>query len=466
MESAHLPISRDAGPREMLALMGLDEAFFAEFANGEPLSDAEREKLLRVLYRLRQISRSVLAASAKRLLDVPRIAADPLSRRGDIYQLRSTIRRVTRLDVPASLQATLGFEHYFECQADGLGEIYTLAVPAAWKLDQPIDETGGVLAMFIKELPPQEQPASAEDEAPEATSGSGPPLLFVADRVAWYPPTLLGFLGMDYGLFDDVRDRTALTEREAFYQMLSIARRMSPNYIEMQVRRLIKDQLETQGRLARNRDLPAQQRADAERALERARDGATDIVPLFNEPATQRGQFVVLKGEALRAIKVRVDDADIAKRFGIDHYYEIEIVTPDSQNNPVVCCVAEVPPDMPLGNSIHESVRVTGFFLKSWAFDTRKSLADATPGRPRPQQTAPLIIGNRVELLLQPRIGRPTQSIALATALAIVLAICGAAMWMLRRSDRRAQARLAEQRGSLPERISVDETLPTHDDPP
>jgi len=466
-ESAHISISPEADLREMLALLGLDEAFFAGFANGEPLTDAERDKILRLLFRLRQTSRTVLAADARSLLDVNSIAADPLARRGDVYQLRIPIRRVTRHEVPEALRVALGFDHYFECQAEGLGQIYTLAVPAAWKLDQPIDENGGALAMFIKELPPLEQPApeEEEDELRVATPSAGPPMLFVADRISWHPPTLLGYLGMDYGLFNDVRDRTALTEREAFYQMLAIARRMNPQSIEMQVRRQLKEEIETQGRLTRNRDLPAKMRADAERALERAEDGASDIVPLFNEPAKQRGRFLVLKGEALRAIKVRVDDADIVKRFGIDHYYEIEMVTPDSQNNPVVCCVAEVPPNMPLGNSIHESVRVAGFFLKSWAFDTRKSRVEAEPGSPRPLQVAPLVIGKRVELLVQPRIGTPTQSITLAAALAIVIAICGAAMWLMRRSDRRAKARLADQRGSLPEQISVDETLPASGDP-
>ena len=62
---------------------------------------------------------------------------------------------------------------------------------------------------------------------------------------------------------------------------------------------------------------------------------------------------------------------------------------------------------------------------------------------------------------MQPRIGTPTQSITLAAALGIVIAICGVAMWLMRRSDRRAQELLGAQRGSLPERISIDETLPT-----
>ncbi len=77
-------------------------------------------------------------------------------------------------------------------------------------------------------------------------------------------------------------------------------------------------------------------------------------------------------GEALRAVRVRVDDPDVVRRFGIRQYYEIEVVTPDSQNNPLVVCVAELPEGLPLGDKIHESVRVAGFFLKSWAYNTAK----------------------------------------------------------------------------------------------
>ncbi len=178
-------------------------------------------------------------------------------------------------------------------------------------------------------------------------------------------------------------------------------------------------------------------------------------MPLFNDPAAQHGKLFLLTGEALRAIKIRVDDPDIVRRFGIDHYYELEIVTPDSQNNPVVCCVRTLPPGMPEGESIHENVRISGIFLKSWAFDTHQS--SETESNQRKRQLAPLLISQTLQRIAPPTVTRPSQSLKLAGGLAAIIVLCGAAMWYIRRADRRARAQLASDRESLPEQIALDE---------
>ncbi len=463
--SAHLSVRPDASPREMLGLLGMGDDFFAGFASGEPLDDAERDKLLRLMFRLGQMSKAVLETHANPPLDVTRIGDDPGARQGEIFNLRLNVLRVDRIDVPPDLREKFGFEHYYKCQVDASGQpatLYALRVPSAWKLERAIDENGETLAMFIKELPsvvrPPAENVNEQNVDGPASKDVSSQFLFVADRVAWHPPTMLGRLGMDYGLFDEVRDRSKLTEREAFYTLLAITRTVSPALLDRNTRQLFEKQNEELQRVIRNPDVSAKMRAEAERAWERVQQGATDVVPLFNDPAGQRGRFVVLRGEALRAVKVRVDDVDVVKRFGIDHYYEIEIITPDSQNNPIVCCVTAVPPNMPLGDAIHEDVRVAGFFLKSWAFDTRKSNSKVEQGSQRARQLAPLVIGKRVELLTRPRIGAPTQSITLAAALLIVFVVVGVAMWLIRRSDRRALRQMAEHRGSLPEQLAVDRT--------
>jgi hypothetical protein len=459
----------------MLATLGLGDEFFAGFTDGQPVDPAEQEKLLTLLFRLPQIDRNVIESAAQAPGAMRLLHADPASRRGQIYYLRlGRVHRVEREEVPSALKERFGFGHFYRCQAVLMGEpcvIYTRAVPAAWKLNRTIDEECSAFGMFVKELPVPEKvaraPEASEEENPEGPTApaeeNAPPLLFVADRVAWHPTTLLGFLGVDYGLFDQVRDRTPLTEREIFYQMLAAAGRMSDEYLQFQINRLLKDEHATLERLARNRDLPPKMRADAQRGWERAQAGASDVVPLFNVPATQRGRFLVLQGEALRAIEVRVDDPDIVKRFGIDHYFEIEIVTPDSQNNPLVCCVARIPHTMPLGNEIHESVQVAGFFLKSWAFDTHRGLraGEAEPAgkaTTKERQLAPLLIAPTIEVLTPVRFQAPTHSLQLAAGLLVVLAGFGVAMWYVRRNDRRAAAQLAGQRSSLPEHIQLDDT--------
>ena len=45
-------------------------------------------------------------------------------------------------------------------------------------------------------------------------------------------------------------------------------------------------------------------------------------------PKSVGGELYTLRGMARRAILIRVDDDDIRTRFGIDHYYEIEVFIP------------------------------------------------------------------------------------------------------------------------------------------
>ncbi len=439
--------------RESLELLGFDAAFFESFKEGEPLDEGEQAKLTKLLQGLPRIPKFLLLEAAGRQASLEPASLEHSTERGQAYGLRVLLRRVTREEVPQALRDSLGYDNYYRCEAETLARrmiILARQVPRDWKLDQPLNQQASAIAIYIKRLPSDALPADGASE--EET----PVVLFAADRVAWHPPTLLAHLGVDYGLFDGVEDRAPLKEREIFYQMLAAAGNMSPQYLDHQINRLLESQLERQERLARNPDLPAKQRDAAQRALERARAGASDVVPLFNESARMRGEFVVLRGEALRAIEIRVEDPQIRRRFHIDHYFEVEIVTPDSQNNPIVCCLADLPPEMPLGESIHVSVRVAGFFLKSYAFETRRS-ATATTGEKPQRQLAPLIVGKTLSVIPTPKFGTPTQSLTLAAGVLVVMTVCGAFMWHIRRADRRAEAQLRLRRESLPETVSVAE---------
>lgn len=438
--------------QESLALLGFDGAYFEAFKNQEPVSGEERDRLAKLLYGLSRIPRvMLLEASREQPGHDPQSVAASVAP-GQAYFLRVLVNKVTREEVPAELRETLGFDGYYRCEAETSGErivIVARHVPGAWKLDSPLRQQASAVGIYVKQLPLDAVPARDEHDQRDRV------LLFAADRVAWHPSTLLAHLGVDYGLFETVKDRAPLRERDLFYQMLAVASHMAPEYIEYQIRGLLKRQIEQQEPLAQNRDLPASQREAAERALERARAGASDVVPLFNNPQSQRGEFVVLRGEALRAIEIRVEDPEIRRQFFIDRYYEVDVVTPDSQNNPIVCCLAELPPDMPMGESIHESVRVAGFFLKAYAFETRRTGSKSAGGKS--VQIAPLIVGRTLSVVPTPKYSAPTQSLTLAAGVLVVLAVCGAFMWHMRRVDRRAEAQLKLRRELLPSEISLAE---------
>jgi hypothetical protein len=73
------------------------------------------------------------------------------------------------------------------------------------------------------------------------------------------------------------------------------------------------------------------------------------------------------------------------------------------------------------------------------------------------RQLAPLIVGKTLSVIPMPKFGTPTQSLTLAAGLLIVMAACGAFMWHMRRTDRRAEEQLKLRRVSLPETISLGE---------
>jgi hypothetical protein len=92
-------------------------------------------------------------------------------------------------------------------------------------------------------------------------------------------------------------------------------------------------------------------------------------------------------------IPIRVGDEDVRARFGIDRYYQVFLFTEDSQSNPLLFCVRELPEGMPLGEGFQfaEQVRVAGFFFNTWAYRNRQP-GDGVTARTQ-WQLAPLLIG-------------------------------------------------------------------------
>jgi hypothetical protein len=154
---------------------------------------------------------------------------------------------------------------------------------------------------------------------------------------------------------------------------------------------------------------------------------------LFNQPAEQRGRLLELEGRARRAVLVKVPDRDIVARFGIREYWELELVTPDSQRNPLVVCVHELPSGMPTGSDINVPLAVAGFFVKSWAYRGAGE-GEAQRGARR---LAPLLIGLRPELVAPPAsAGGAATAIGGSIALGAVGLLLGWAVWRMCRDER------------------------------
>ncbi|MGD9722839.1 MAG: hypothetical protein AB7O59_16005 [Pirellulales bacterium] len=434
------PPPRSIPPREYLQLFDINTAWLDKFRDGQPLDDTEHQQLLTLLYRLQQYPLAGVDQFSQKPGAEAGLCENPQPARGELFTLVGRVTRAQRVPLEASARQRFDFAATFTCtlvtDAGQTAMVEALAVPAAWRLDAPIDERASAQAMFVKCLP------VADDKQAER-------MLFVTTRVAWYPDNVLGKLGMDFGLFDDVRDRAGLDERETFYQLLAAVRRAGAGALEREARAELNRQTEQWRRDVENPAADAAARTAARRGLDRAADYSSDVVPLFNDPAAMRGQLVTLRGEALRAIEVRVDDPDIVSRFDIRRYYEVEILTEDSQNNPLVCVVAHLPPGMPLGNNINVAVRVTGFFLKSWGF--RPGMSDAAASAAGRRQLAPLLVADTVKVLSEP--AAPGASSTMVAVLAAALAVAALILWWIWRGDRRALAVAQQARLELPERI-------------
>lgn len=343
--------------RDMLRLLGVEDQHLTTLVDGQPLAAEENEALLRMLFAANRFDPLRLHRGIRTDVSLEDLAMQPSTFRGEPLLLRGTVTGV-EVEEPAAEYATrFELPHFYRCsiklEPAGLQAIvYATTVPTAWAegasdLDEPISCVG----FFIK--------TAGE------TEGSPEPV-FVTARLAWHPRTTLGKLGMDVGLFDTVTDRTGIkaAERECFYRMLAATGRADMSRLD----RLTQD------------DYPA--------------------APLFNAPELQRGRLVALRGVARRITKIIVDDPDIVERFGIDHYYEVAVFTDDSQGNPVIFCVRDLPPGMPVGEGISEAVRIPAFFLKAWTFETaqlnQQAVTDADPSHrgKHLRQVAPLLMGN------------------------------------------------------------------------
>lgn len=404
-----------ARPRDLFNLRGIDESRFNRLIDGRPWHEDEEEILLEILYRVkRDFSWTDIEDWSRGKFPLDLVARDPGAHRGEIFDLSGRVRRVKVLRPTAEAANRLEIDRYFRCEilldeSSQPAVIFTDTVPERWEIDEAIDEPVGALGFFLKLT---------------GSDGERPVPVFAARRIAWYPRTPLGRLGMDVGLLDRALDKPRLTadDRICFYQMLAAVGRAKPGALL----------------------------AEARAELRRTGEEQFSVVPLFLEPQESQGRLVALSGTARRVTLVRVEEDDILARFGIDHYYELYVFTNDSQQNPLVFCVRELPRGMPTGDGprFGEQVTVAGFFMKTWAYRIRASGEGAQPGRK--WQPAPLLIGRAP-------IWRPQEApsedsffglLGGAAFLAILL-ILWLALWHFGRGDRRFRERMLAGQSDL-----------------
>jgi hypothetical protein len=476
--------------RDILNIAGWSVERLAEFDNGKPLTGDERASALELLRRIRSFDTGSLADWVHDDLSPNDVLQQPGDYRGLLVRLTGRVTSVTPRKLNAADSQHLEMPEYFECNVapdkmTGAAIILTTRVPKAWfgaaKLDEPISAN----ALYLKQF--------GEGESRTA--------IWLSKELAWHPggPTardaelfgpdvrelygdksdpllgksILGHLGMDVGQLDHVqpRGRIRAEERDAFYQMLVAAGKTNPHTLVQLattnlagVREYWKDRLATENDKTR--------RALAHEVLNRAKNGRYSAAALFNDPQSQIGQLVVVDGAARRVVRVEggaSSDNDGSRenvrRFGLDHYYELEVFTDDSQNYPLVFCVRQLPEGFPTGESIHVPVRIAGFFFKDWLYHARGGVGDGTTAVSDPAQYAPLLIGSAPLIIKETAASNLGRWIGGGLFLLALGAICVTAAWFAR-GDRAFRERTRAAKYSLPPGTSLDDLhLATADSP-
>lgn len=380
----------------VLELYGVGAEQLRQFADDSPLSHTQRQLILRIL--AAWATGRNTAPDSGQPFDWAELASIPAAYRGKAGRLVGRVKQVRLLPLGHDDAERFGINRYYECRlelSDGRTILVVVPdVPAAWKIDNPLDEPITATGIFLKFLP---------DKIP----------LLVAGHLAWHPDNLLGRLGMDLALLDRVEQKRRLTrqDREAFYALLAAAGRATPD--------------DLRGAALRG----------------------ADVVKLFQEPRRYVGSLTEFSGTARRAVEIKVDDPDLERRYGFDHYYEVEVllrvdnVAPELNPLVLVYCLRELPPEMAKGDDIRTPVSIPAFFFKLWTYQSQY----ATEAGQGFRQLAPLLIGPTA--LPRPLVRRDFYGtwVFLSGGVGSVI-LAGLVLWWFGRSDRRARQARASQR--------------------
>lgn len=409
-----------SGAKEILERYDIGESQLQNFFSGQPLSPSEEDVLVKILYHFPRLGLDNLAEWRRKDVSLDQAAAAPADFRTEILALRGRVKLVEKVTLIPELAELYEFAGYYRVTLDIDDSPYQALicarkVPIAWKIGEPMDERAAVDGMFLK---------LGDSTAAE------PNLIFAAGRVAWLPdrpepvnhvgqPQIeLANMGVDYGLFDDVREGNGKTildvDREAFYQVLHALGQ--PGAAK----------------------------------LKGAGPEPIDVVPLLEKPAAHHGQILPVRGTARRILKVPVRDKDIQRRFGIDHYYEIDLFLPlgdttlkfgkdktdpvYSNGFPATLIVRKLPPGLSEGERVVQGVRADAVFFKIWSY---RSVYAEKFGKVQP---APLFLAAEPQIVVAEQQSHVVVNVLVGTAFGLAIGVIGIVLWWFRRSDRAYEA--------------------------
>lgn len=447
-------------------LLEMDEFEWATLGDPNIPWEHQRDPVVTMLNRLRgEIPDSFLKANISYRfpaagsggLPFSVLVRDPAQFRGKVFELRGDVIRVDEIFLDPKERGELHIPFIYRCRflvgGTDPAEILTAFVPDAWRRGEPIRERAALTGIYIKRLFTDENAEVARKLTPEESvdvseigaseifndTANLMPLL-LATKIRWYPDTFLGNIGMDIGAFDGIPafKLTDLKEKELKVpQSLSLLTR---NQVLVRAFRITEHDYDAfYGLLQAASATPAGLiEQEARKILQTEGKDRTSAVDLFNHPDRMRGQPVLLTGTAKRVLRLLVDDPEVHALYGIDHYYEIQLFTKDSQRNPITVCVTSLPEGMPTGSAAdyNELITVAAFPYKLWIYESSEELEDGGGNKPN---YAPLLVGR--EPLWKPKesLSRPGGGLpdSVKTALSVGIFFVLLLVWFFFRTLKR-----------------------------
>lgn len=427
--------------RELLADEGIVEPLKASFQNWQPpLTAEQRDLAARVLFRLDQIDSGDLRAAVE---PFPSNAAE--AEIGGLFTASGLAVSVTAVGGPADADQARLWRVTIESN-NGPLSVLSRNVPRAWR-DRDDDDKPLIGRVSLVGVLVGSTSEGAERE----------PLL-LANRLAWFPASgvnagvaWLAQQGLDAALLDAVQHGRAFAknddgrEARAFYETLATVAQGDAEELLQLARNAIAQEARA-WKFVGDMEEDPRTRVMAAQVERRAEQGVSSVWPLFLDPQGRVGQPVLIEGTARRAVKVLVTDGPP----GLASYYELDVFTADSQNQPVICCVARLPVGFPTGDAIREPVRVAGLFLKKWAYSRRADPPGDDADSPLPKRLAPPLVIAAEPVWLHPAPPPAgSREIWIGAAIAAVIAGVWFTLARVARRDRLARSRRARYDESL-----------------
>ncbi|MFW6169286.1 MAG: hypothetical protein ACODAD_02270 [Planctomycetota bacterium] len=421
-------------PQQLLRLLDIGPSDFDSFVDGQPISEADEEAFLKILFRMPRLGLDNIARWSRDEVPWATLRADPGHGRGNFFEFRGRVRKLVPVSVRPEMADLFALDQYFEAQVEVAEEVWvtvcTRNVPQAWRDHGELDERCRVSAMFLKQAAPV---------------GDRVHFLFAAPRIAWIPdqvdPTfnigpdqvLLGNLGMDVGLFDAVRSRNGLpinaAERECFYALLHAVGQAQPAQLTRHA---------TEARLNR----------------------------LLQHPERLHGKALRVPGSVQRITRVVVEEEDIAQRYGIRYYYQLDVLVSlddvevrletDRRGKagpvyrthfPFTCCALSIPDQWQRFVGKEQAgphAVLHGFFYKLWSY----SNPYVSSFDPTQRQPSPMLIVHAPKPTEGVKNTNGSVNIVIGLGFLMVLALIWLTIWWLNRADRQHASPLLQERFS------------------